>query len=100
MIGEYTKRPVNVQAIHLDSPEMFTVAHAWITKNNGEATLVSMDLWDDPLLGSRLFIYTLEGTMRAEAYDWIIRGVQGEFYPCKPDIFETTYQETDQKAAN
>jgi hypothetical protein len=37
-------------------------------------------------------IKTLEGTMRAEVGDWIIRGVKGEFYPCKPDIFEATYE--------
>ena len=38
-----------------------------------------------------LEIATLEGTMRAEPGDWIIRGVKGECYPCKPDIFEATY---------
>ena|SRR5699024_1563629 len=37
-------------------------------------------------------IETLEGTMRADVGDWIIKGVQGEFYPCKPDIFEATYE--------
>ena len=37
-------------------------------------------------------IETLEGTMTAAPGDWIIRGVQGEFYPCKPDIFEATYE--------
>lgn len=37
-------------------------------------------------------IKTLEGTMRAEAGDWIIKGVKGELYPCKPDIFEATYE--------
>lgn len=37
-------------------------------------------------------IHTLEGTMTATAGDWIIKGVQGEFYPCKPDIFEATYE--------
>lgn len=37
-------------------------------------------------------IKTLEGTMRAEIGDWIIRGVKGEFYPCKPDIFAATYE--------
>jgi len=39
-----------------------------------------------------IYIITLEGTMRAEPCDWIIRGVQGELYPCKPDIFEQTYE--------
>jgi hypothetical protein len=37
-------------------------------------------------------IPTLEGVMTASAGDWIIRGVQGEFYPCKPDIFDATYE--------
>jgi hypothetical protein len=37
-------------------------------------------------------IRTLEGTMVARVNDWIIRGVQGEHYPCKPDIFEATYE--------
>ena len=39
-----------------------------------------------------IHIPTLEGTMKADFDDWIIRGVKGEFYPCKPDIFEATYE--------
>lgn len=39
-----------------------------------------------------LFIQTAEGVMRADVGDWIICGVKGEFYPCKPDIFEATYE--------
>jgi hypothetical protein len=39
-----------------------------------------------------MFIDTLEGRMRADVNDWIIKGVKGEFYPCKPDIFEATYE--------
>jgi hypothetical protein len=38
------------------------------------------------------FIETLEGTMTVSPGDWIIKGVKGEFYPCKPDIFEATYE--------
>jgi len=38
------------------------------------------------------FVVTLEGEMSISPGDWIIRGVQGEFYPCKPDIFEMTYE--------
>lgn len=40
-----------------------------------------------------MLIQTLEGTMRAKSGDYIIRGVKGEIYPCKPDIFEMTYEE-------
>lgn len=39
-----------------------------------------------------LYIYTLEGKMEAKNGDYIIKGVNGEFYPCKPDIFEKTYE--------
>lgn len=39
-----------------------------------------------------LVIHTLEGDMKADAGDWIITGVRGEQYPCKPDIFEETYE--------
>ena len=39
-----------------------------------------------------LYINTLEGTMHASEEDWIIKGVHGELYPCKPDIFEETYE--------
>jgi hypothetical protein len=42
-----------------------------------------------------MLIDTPEGTMRAERGDWIIRGIQGEIYPCKPDIFEASYEEAE-----
>ena len=42
-----------------------------------------------------LIIHTLEGDHRADIGDWIIRGIKGEFYPCKPDIFEQTYEPTN-----
>ena len=48
----------------------------------------------DPATGT-LMIRTLEGDMRVSYGDWIIRGVRGEFYPCKPDIFEATYEEVE-----
>ena len=40
-------------------------------------------------------IYTLEGAMTVSDGDWIIKGVKGEFYPCKPDIFDATYERVD-----
>lgn len=42
---------------------------------------------------AKLLIHTLEGTMEASVGDYIIKGINGEFYPCKPDIFEKTYEE-------
>lgn len=46
--------------------------------------------------GNDLLIYTLEGTMKATPGDYIIKGVNGELYPCKPDIFEKTYKPADE----
>ena len=48
----------------------------------------------DPAQG--ILIPTLEGTMTADQFDWIIKGVEGEFYPCKPNIFEATYELVDE----
>ncbi len=44
------------------------------------------------LAGTTIVIPTLEGDMEASAGDWIIRGVKGEYYPCKPDVFAASYQ--------
>ena len=42
------------------------------------------------------YIKTLEGNMKVSKYDYIIKGVNGEFYPCKPDIFEKTYEKVEE----
>jgi len=61
------------------------------TKNGLEAEQVAQWCGGNPTdLGCE--IQTLEGVMLANYGDWIIKGVQGEFYPCKPDIFENTYE--------
>lgn len=57
----------------------------------GDDTRPDKGIYIDPAEGS-LMIRTLEGDMRASYGDWIIRGVRGEFYPCKSDIFEQTYE--------
>ena len=48
--------------------------------------------WGTESYPDALYIYTLEGTHRADIGDWIIKGVKGEFYPCKADIFKLTYE--------
>ncbi len=50
---------------------------------------------EEEFTGDSISITTLEGTMRADKGDWIIKGVKGEFYPCKPDIFKATYDPVD-----
>lgn len=52
--------------------------------DGGEPKVQVSDIW--------MGIVTLEGTMRADQGDYIIKGIQGEIYPCKPDIFEATYE--------
>lgn len=49
--------------------------------------------------GMKAHIHTLEGIMKVELGDWVITGVRGEKYPCKPDIFEQTYEKVIQKVA-
>lgn len=46
----------------------------------------------------RIYLPTLEGTMEVSPGDWVIRGVKGEYYPCKPDIFETSYEPVEDSA--
>lgn len=48
-----------------------------------------------PDIPEHIHIDTLDGTMTADMGDWVIRGIQGEFYTCKPDIFARTYEEAD-----
>ena len=77
----YRKKPVTIEARQFCSVNGSDVAQ-WCGGHH-----------DDVL--HRLIIPTLEGDMIAQSGDWIIKGVQGEFYPCKPDIFEATYEPVD-----
>ncbi|MCV7210203.1 hypothetical protein H7J75_16200 [Mycolicibacterium canariasense] len=69
----------------------------WILSGDGSATYLCSDPDRCTKFGGdcphSIAIRTLEGTMTASVNDWVIRGVQGEFYPCKPDIFAATYDE-------
>lgn len=86
---KFRKKPVVIEARQFEtnnevgSPNMDALVN-WI--NQGKD---AVGAWHN---GTNIFIKTLEGEMRAEVKDWIIRGVKGEFYPCKPDIFEATYE--------
>ena len=82
----YRKRPVEVQAKQWDGTvEGATEVIDWVLENDGTARFIS-EL-------HCVAIDTLEGTMRALGGDYVIRGVKGEFYPCRSDIFEATYDE-------
>ena len=82
-MAKYRKKPVVIEAVqwtgeNLDKIKKFCpsiVYHGIVGEENG-----------------CLLVETLEGGMRASIFDWIIKGVKGEFYPCKPDIFDATYE--------
>ena len=84
---KFRKKPVEIEAVQFDGNNDAEVLD-WMTSHGYH--------WEEGRFhpGEKLIIVTLEGNMKASTGDWIIRGVQGEFYPCKPDIFEATYEET------
>lgn len=86
----FKKKPVIIEAKQFLTSNVEELLQ-WI---NGGNTL-AMDRPAICMAGApNITIRTLEGDMRAEHGDWIIKGVKGEFYPCKPDIFEATYEAT------
>lgn len=82
MIRRYTKRPVEIEALQWDGSNVNEVMN-FMGWRNAE---------HDEMNG--LVIRTLEGNHSAGVGDFIIKGVKGEFYPCKPDIFGLTYEES------
>lgn len=91
MIKQYRKKPIVIEAM-----QWRRVNHQQIRDFLGDAGTDEVPRWWIPPTGDVVFIKTLEGLMRADKGDWIIRGVNGEFYPCKPDIFAKTYEEVQQ----
>lgn len=77
---KFRKKPVEIEAWQWDGSSIRNLRPQWLQDAN---VLMSTD---------KLLIDTLEGTMTAQPGDWIIKGVKGEIYPCKPDIFEETYE--------
>lgn len=88
----FRKRPVDVQAVQFTDMDSYLAIVAW-WKSWKTETLDATEKFEFRGGGNALvLINTLEGWMTASPGDWIIRGVQGEVYPCKPDIFEMTYE--------
>lgn len=83
---KFRKKPIVIEAVqwdgHITTLERF--------KEGGPA------LVEQELCSTDLEIPTLEGVMTVKVGDWIIRGVNGEFYPCKPDIFAMTYEPVEE----
>jgi len=80
MLTKFRKKPVVIEAVQ------------WNGKNADEIQLFSRGIVRYSASEGAIIIKTLEGFMRASVGDWIIRGVNGEFYACKPDVFEKTYE--------
>ncbi len=99
---KYRKKPVVIEARQLTgSPSEMNRVHRWVEENTlgifepmavieGREPCPASGVSIDPRDG-RMMIATLEGYHHADYGDWIIRGIKGEFYPCKPDVFEATY---------
>jgi hypothetical protein len=87
---KYCKKPVVIEAMQFTGD--FTVVETWVRQWHEDDDGPGMWENDD----GTLTIVTLEGNMLVRVGDRIIRGVKGEFYPCKPDIFALTYEPADQ----
>jgi len=82
MIKRYRKKPVVIEALEWDGENLSDLS-TFIEETNA----ISVSSKGEVIIG------TLEGDMMASKGDFIIKGVAGEFYPCKPDIFAATYEE-------
>lgn len=80
-MGFYRKKPITIEARRYTAESKDDIIK-WLKECNQTYYIH----------GDSLRIVTLEGEIRAQFDDWIIKGVHGEFYPCKPDIFLATYE--------
>ena len=92
MLRTFVKRPVVIQAIQWDGNNVRELSEFMDEKLPNGTLKRKFDIYGDTS-NPDLVIFTLEGYYHAAVGDWIIRGLQGEFYPCKPDIFAKTYEE-------
>ena len=91
---KYQKKPVTVEAFQWDGEQELSKYPEWLSNKfkNGDIWITDGVLEE---LEPSLNINTLEGVMNAEVGDFIIQGVHGEVYSCKPDIFEETYMKVE-----
>lgn len=81
---KYRKKPVVIEAIQFNSNDISKMLNAW-GPSFSKAVV-------EQVADSHMVLLTLEGNHFAKFGDYIIKGIKGEFYPCKPDIFEMTYE--------
>lgn len=88
---KYRKKPVVIEAFQYDGDIVNINAPDWAIEAINSGTMF-YDAEDSDIPPCELFISTLEGIHHVSVGDYIIQGVNGELYPCKPDIFEKTYE--------
>jgi len=94
----FRKKPVVIEAVRWDgSLDSIRAICDWANGDRSDEPSVDYLTNEDEGFTSpfNVLVHTLEGAMRVTPGDWIIKGVKGEFYPCKPDIFEETYEEVE-----
>jgi hypothetical protein len=91
MIKRYKTKPCEIEAIQWTG-QNFEEIRDFVGKTLRYDMLTNTK-WDKNWIPSTFFIHTLEGNMEAIIGDYIIKGLRGEFYPCKPDVFEKKYEE-------
>lgn len=94
-VKSYRKKPVVVKAIKFTETNV-----SEIKEFAGDSVSIAIydEAWKlgEAFPGVEAIIHTLEGDMKASVGDYIVRGVEGEFYPCKGGIFEKTYEAVDE----
>lgn len=91
---KYRKKPVVIEAVQFNG-EMTPELKSFLGNAQYTVNFLSAGLTSSAVVHV-LEINTLEGTMRANSGDYIIRGVNDEYYPCRPDIFEKTYEKVEE----
>lgn len=93
---KYKKKPVIIEAkrflAYTQGPDLIR----WIESYGYKAEMGGSYYDNEDPGPAYLLIHTLEGIHKANVGDWIIKGVKGEFYPCKPDIFDLTYEKIEE----
>lgn len=92
-MAKFRKKPVVIEAVRV--PTETLPGSLWDEVLRFLKPLKPGIGWTGGNRTGSIFIKTLEGQMEARGGDWIIRGIKGEFYPCKPDIFAATYDEVE-----
>lgn len=92
-MAKYRKKPVEIEAFQYDGDFMNKDGYYYVPEWAVNANLEGILYFEN----GELFVNTLEGKHHANVGDYIIKGVKGELYPCKPDIFEMTYEAVEER---